>query len=210
MMSCHHYLLRLSIDLKLELDFSVKQFLWYTLDLKFPLVMEKSASLFIHEKDGEIGLLLENEISTLIKDSQYKDKIPVTKDFLLTTSGQCHAGEDIDGHVLCVDALSVLFQLTMLLDDDIKEHALIELCLYWSSDLENIVKEEKNDQMKEDIETLMMHYGEDKIKLLIALSKMLHHVFAMGTERNKNKIPTLCALRDVDLRSIGFRVRVVI
>ena len=64
--------------------------------------------------------------------------------------------------------------------------------------------------MKEDIETLVMHYGEDKIKLSIALSKMLHHVFAMGTERNKNKIPRLCALRDVDLRSIGFGVRVVI
>ena len=91
-----------------------------------------------------LALLLENEISTSIKDSQYKVKITVTKNILIATSRQCYAGEDINGHVPCVHALlSVLFQLTMLLDDNITEHALIELCLCWSSDLENIVRKGK-------------------------------------------------------------------
>ena len=175
--------------------------------------MEIFTLLFIHEKDEEIGCVLENEIPDSMKDAHYKVKIAVTKNDLLATLCQCHTGGDKNGCVLCVYALPVLYQLTMLLDDGMAEHVLIELHSCWSSDLEVLVKKKKKDQMKEDIETLILHYGEYRIKMNITLSKLtirdiLHHVFSMETERNENKIPRpqevqkLCALRDVNLRSI--------
>ena len=174
--------------------------------------MEQKASLFIDEKDGEVGLLLENDVPASMKDAQYKVKCAFTKDKLLACKCQCHAGGDKNQRVVCVHTLPVIYQLTMLLDDGLAEHLLIELCSRWDTDLEDIVEE--NDlfsQMRKDIKLLMRHNGDSEAKIKKVMSQpTIHDIlqagYATGTECQK-KIPRppaarkLRPLREKDFQS---------
>ena len=162
--------------------------------------MEQKASLFVHEKDKEIGLVLENTIPASMKDSEYKVKLAFTKDELLASKCQCHAGGDNNQRVVCVHTLPVIYQLTMLLDDGLAEHLLIELCSRWDSELESLVETNGSlEQMKKDIKLLMRHNGESETKINRIMSKhTIHEIlqagYATGTECQK-KIPRPPAAR---------------
>ena len=137
------------------------------------------------------GVALENKIPASMKDTEYKVKVAFTKDNLLASRCECHAGGDEKQRVVCVHTLPVIYQLTMLLDDGLSEHLLIELCFRWDTELEEMVeKEGLFSQMKKDTKMLMRHNGESEMKIKNAMSKLtindiLRTSCATGTECQK-------------------------
>ena len=97
-----------------------------------PLTDQK-ARLFIHDKDGEMGLVLNNKVSASMKDTEYEVEIAFTKKEILATRCQCHAGGEKNERVVCVHNLPLIYQLNMLLDDGLAQHLLVELCSRWSA-----------------------------------------------------------------------------
>ena len=49
----------------------LKRCLRHSLDPRTPSIMNRRASLFVHKEDGEVGFVLENDISASMKESQY-------------------------------------------------------------------------------------------------------------------------------------------
>ena len=117
----------------------------------FP-IMEQNATLFIHGKDGEIGIVLENRIGASMKDVEYNVTLALTSNDLLASQCECQAGGENDERVLCVHGLPLLYQLSMLMDDGLAEHLLVELCSRWNTDLEDEVeKQGKHNQIKKTL-----------------------------------------------------------
>ena len=176
--------------------------------------MEQEATLFINEKDKSMGLVLENVIPASMKDAEYNVKTAFTKNELIACKCDCHAGGHNDERVVCVHILPLIYQLTMLLDDGLAEHLLIELCSRWDPELErNVTSSGKYDEVKNNIQVLMRHIGESNEKINRSMSKLtinevLSSAYATGTERNKNRIPVppdvkrLQALKDLCLESV--------
>ena len=54
--------------------------------------MNKDVLLFIHEKDGEMGIILENSISMSMKDEEYRVELALTSKDPHATKCECHAG----------------------------------------------------------------------------------------------------------------------
>ena len=130
----------------------LKRCLRHSFDPKAMPIMEQKASLFIHNKDGEMGMVLENKIPASMKDVEYDVSLAFTSKDLLATRCECQAGGEKSERVVCVHALPVLYQLTMLLDDGLAEHLLVELCSRWNTELEDLnEKEGKCEQLREDI-----------------------------------------------------------
>ena len=164
----------------------LKRCLRHSFDPKARSIMNTNATLFLHEEDGEMGIVLENAIPASMKDDKYDVVLAFTSKDLVATKCQCHAGGDNEERVVCVHALPLLFQLTMLLDDGLAEHLLVELCSRWNTDLEELVKDEnKYEQMRNDIGMLMRHNAENENKIKMAMSQltvsdMLNTMYATG------------------------------
>ena len=197
----------------------LKRCLRHSFDPKANLLMERSASLFIDNKNNEVGLVLNNTIPASMKDAEYDVTTAFTKNDLIAAKCDCHAGGHENGRVVCVHTLPVLYQLVMLLDDGLAEHLLIELCSRLDSELEQQMHSDgKFEEMKKNIEILMRHNGESERRILNATSKLtikdlLSTLYATGTERNKTCIPSqpeskkLKALKDIDLSSVVNKVK---
>ena len=89
-----------------------------------------------------------------------------------------------------------IYQLTILLDNRLVEHILIELCSRWSPELEHIITSSgKFDQVKNNIETLMRHIGEPSNEKInqsmskLTINEVLSSAYATRTEKNKICIP---------------------
>ena len=106
----------------------LKRCLRHAFDPKSHPLMEHKAMIFRNKKDGEIGLSLTNKIAASMKDAEYEVRVAFTKNDLLATKCECKAGGDEMQRVVCVHTLPVIYQLTMLLDDGLSEHLLVENC----------------------------------------------------------------------------------
>ena len=56
-----------------------KQCLRYSFDPKSSLLMEQTATLFVHKRDRTKGLVLENIVPASMKDSEYNVRTAFTK-----------------------------------------------------------------------------------------------------------------------------------
>ena len=91
----------------------------------------------------------------------------VTSKKIIATRCQCHAGGEKEERVVCVHNLPLLYQLTLLLDDGLAEHLLVELCSRWCPEIEDLIKQNgKYDELKDDLVVLMRHNGEKEDKIM--------------------------------------------
>ena len=117
----------------------MKRCLCHALDPRaFPLINQK-VSIFQSNKDGTLGLVLQNKVSASTKESEYKSMIAFTSKDILATKCQCHAGGKNEERVVCVHNLPLIYQLVMLLDHGLVEHIMIELCSRWNTDIEQCI-----------------------------------------------------------------------
>ena len=72
----------------------LKRCLRHSFDPKAQSIMNKKATLFIHDKDDEMGIVLENTIPASMKDDEYEVKLALTSKDLIATKCQCHTGGD--------------------------------------------------------------------------------------------------------------------
>ena len=80
----------------------LKRCLHHTFDPKVPSIMNQKASLFIHEKDREMGIKLENKIAASMKDDEYEVVLALTSKDLVATKCECHASCIDKERVVCV------------------------------------------------------------------------------------------------------------
>jgi hypothetical protein len=191
----------------------LKRCLRHALDPRTLPLMDQKACLFIHEKDGEMGLVIRNKISASMKEVEYESTIAFTSKDIIATSCECPAGGAKNERAVCVHNLPVMYQLVMLLDDGLAEHILVELCSKWNTDIEQCVKDDdKSDQLRNDIEILMRQSGQttemiNEAKRKLTIAEMLQTSFATSTQRTKTipsppDVKKLRALRDVDFSSV--------
>ena len=173
----------------------LKRCLRHALDPRSLPLMDQKACLFLHEKDGEMGMLLRNKISVSMKEVEYESSIAFTSKDIIATSCQCPAGGVDNERAVCVHNLPVMYQLVMLLDDVLAEHILVELCSRWNSDIEDCVKKDgKDDQLRNDIEVLMQQSGQSAERIKEAkekqtIAEMLDTSYATSTQRSKKILP---------------------
>ena len=161
----------------------------------------------VEKEDGEMVLVLNNKISASMKDNMYNATVAFSNSSIIAASCDCVAGGGCNANerVVCVHILPLIYQLTLLLDDGLAEHLLIELSSRWNPDLENCIKEQgKVEEMRENTISLMQHYGasdemiEKSLKLTLAEVMKL---YSTGTESVK-KIPP--PPRTKDLRPLRY------
>ena len=150
-----------------------------------------------------------------MKDTEYQVVVAMPKKDLVGAKCECHAGGDESERVVCVHTLPIIYQLTMLLDDGLAEHVLIELCSRWNTELEASIKDVH--EFRKDIEILMRHHGEDDLTIMNAMNKltikeMLDSIYATGTQKKKKtplppEYKKLRPLRKVDLSSVVNKVK---
>ena len=79
----------------------------------------------------------------------------------------------------------------MLLDDGLTEHILVKLCSRWNPALDDIVrKDEKYEDMRNNIEIWMRHKDESEIKIANVITKptiqeILSPTYEIGTEKKQ-------------------------
>lgn len=82
----------------------------------------------------------------------------------------------------------------MLLDDGLTEHILVKLCSRWNPALDDIVrKDEKYEDMRNNIEIWMRHKDESEIKIANVITKptiqeILSPTYEIGTEKKTSLI----------------------
>ena len=105
-----------------------------------PIITKKIS--FLQTNEGNIAIILRNNVPASMKDSIYDVSICFTKDQLLACKCDCASGAKYEENVACVHNLPLLYQFFMLLHDGLAENILIELSQRWDNDLEAMAEED--------------------------------------------------------------------
>lgn len=155
-----------------------------------PSMISESFSLF-REENGDISILVGNNVSASMRKQNYYSKVALTRDKLLATKCTCRfGGKNSNDRILCTHNLPLVMGIALLLYDGLAQHFLMELASRWNSNLERLVKSENVfGEIRNDLKALMRAARVDEFDItrytsLPSITEILE-LYDVGTEKSK-------------------------
>lgn len=159
----------------------------HAMDTRTESLDNKVAQLVLYN-DGELGIQLSTPVPASMKKDVYDGTTVVTKDKLLCSECECKSGSKEEDKVACVHTMVRPFLLTILLQEDLAENMLLELCqMLTSANIENDTwSEDEIASMKKSIIIFMEASGNSSIAEGLADNVTLFDMlksFQTGTQK---------------------------
>jgi hypothetical protein len=135
--------------------------------------------------DNQPAILVSHGMKASMRKSNYRAVVCFNSDTVIACQCDCKAGAFVNGKVLCVHILPIIYQITFHLFNGLAEHIITEVANQW-----NRLSVDMDEDMKNDVKHHLMilksatrHYddgNEENINIETFLNQ-----FLVGTERPK-------------------------
>jgi hypothetical protein len=166
----------------------------------------KEKTCHVIKFDNQPCLLVHQRMRASMKQNVYNTSICFNENTIIACLCDCKSGCEGNGRIVCVHTLPIMYQITLLLSDELAHDILVEYSNQWRTLHDTDFIKENKDEIKRTVLLLMsacQHYdkNDDKLKLDVLLDN-----FLVGTSKGQHqRLPAdysqLRSLRMTDLSS---------